>query len=355
MDRALELAQRGAGAVEPNPMVGCVVAQGAAIVGEGWHGRFGGPHAEVVALHSAGPQAVGATLYVTLEPCCHFGKTPPCSRAVIEAGIQRVVVAQRDPFPAVDGGGVSELERAGLRVDVGLCEDVARRLNAPYLKLLATARPWVIAKWAMTLDGKIATRSGESRWISGERSRRVVHDLRGRVDGILVGRGTAERDDPSLIARPPGLRVATRVVLDRQARLPLDLRLLRTAGETPTMVVTGRDAPVDRLDALRRIGCEVLTLDAVDSAERLAAMLDEFGRRRWTNLLVEGGGAVLGAFFDAQLVDETHVYVAPKVIGGATAPSPVAGLGLDRIGDVRLWSDVQVETLDADVRIVARK
>ena len=247
------------------------------------------------------------------------------------------------------------MERAGLRVDVGLCEDVARRLNAPYLKLLATARPWVIAKWAMTLDGKIATRSGESRWISGERSRRAVHDLRGRVDGILVGRGTAERDDPSLTARPPGPRVATRVVLDRQARLPLDLRLFRTAAETPTMVVTGRGAPVDRLDALRRIGCEVLTLDAVDSAERLAAMLDEFGRRRWTNLLVEGGGAVLGTFFDAQLVDETHVYVAPKVIGGATAPSPVAGLGLDRIGDVRLWSDVQVETLDADVRIVARK
>ena len=185
-------------------MVGCVIARGAEIVGEGWHRRFGGDHAEIEALKIAGPRAEGATIYVTLEPCCHQGKTPPCSKAIIEAGLARVVVAMCDPFPKVDGGGIRELTDAEISVRTGVCEKDARRLNAPYLKLLETGRPWCIAKWAMTLDGKTATETGSSRWISNEQSRAVVHDLRGRVDAILVGSETARIDDPLLTVRPPG-------------------------------------------------------------------------------------------------------------------------------------------------------
>jgi diaminohydroxyphosphoribosylaminopyrimidine deaminase/5-amino-6-(5-phosphoribosylamino)uracil reductase len=190
MYRALELAAKGRGLVEPNPLVGCVIARGAEIIGEGWHRRFGGPHAEIEALRLAGDRAAGATLYVTLEPCCHQGKTPPCTRAILDAGICRVLAAMRDPFPQVAGGGIQQLQAAGLEVHLGVFESEAQNLNAPYLKLVETGRPWVIAKWAMSLDGKIAMPSGESRWISNDRSREIVHRLRGRVDGILVGRGT---------------------------------------------------------------------------------------------------------------------------------------------------------------------
>jgi diaminohydroxyphosphoribosylaminopyrimidine deaminase / 5-amino-6-(5-phosphoribosylamino)uracil reductase len=203
MARALELAVLGQGHVEPNPMVGCVIVAGEQIVGEGWHRRYGGPHAEREALAQAGAAAAGATMYVTLEPCCHHGKTPPCTDAILQAGIRRVVVAHRDPFPQVDGGGIGLLQAAGLDVEVGADGGESRWLNAPYLKLVSDGRPWVIAKWAMTLDGKLAARSGDSRWISGESSRRRVHQLRGRVDAIMVGAGTVRADDPSLTARPP--------------------------------------------------------------------------------------------------------------------------------------------------------
>ena len=188
--------------MEPNPLVGCVIAHGARVLGEGWHERFGGPHAEVAALAAAGPAARGATAYVTLEPCCHYGKTPPCSEALVAAGLARVVVAQADPFPQVAGGGLAQLRAAGIAVEVGLLEAAARQLNAPYLKLVTQGRPWVIAKWAMTLDGRIATQTGSSQWISNAASRAMVHRLRGRVDAILVGRGTAAADDPLLTARP---------------------------------------------------------------------------------------------------------------------------------------------------------
>jgi diaminohydroxyphosphoribosylaminopyrimidine deaminase/5-amino-6-(5-phosphoribosylamino)uracil reductase len=203
MSRAVELARRGEGFVEPNPMVGCVIVKDGEVVGEGWHQQFGGPHAEVHALQAAGERAKGATIYVTLEPCCHQGKTPPCTEAIIAAGIQRVVTALRDPFPKVAGGGLKRLVAAGIDVELGLGETEVQQLNAPYLKLVMAGRPWIIAKWAMTLDGKIATRSGYTKWISGEASRQVAHQLRGRVDAIMVGRQTAQLDDPMpLLAHP---------------------------------------------------------------------------------------------------------------------------------------------------------
>lgn len=351
MTRALELAERGRGAVEPNPLVGCVIARGAEIIGEGWHQRFGGPHAEIEALRIAGSRAKGATLYVTLEPCCHHGKTPPCTDAVIASGVARVVVAGRDPFPQVDGGGIERLQQAGIDVTVGVREAEARRLNAPYLKLLSTGRPWIIAKWAMTLDGKLATRDGDSRWISCEASRQIVHRLRGRVDAIVVGLRTAELDDPLLTARPPGPRVATRIVLDSQARLASDSQLVRTASETPVMVATGPSAPPDQCRRLHEGGCEVFSATSDDPQQRLIELLDDLGRRRMTNVLVEGGGQLLGTLFDADLVDEVHVFIAPKIIGGRDATTPVAGIGKSLMADALPLADATVERSGDDVYV----
>jgi diaminohydroxyphosphoribosylaminopyrimidine deaminase/5-amino-6-(5-phosphoribosylamino)uracil reductase len=354
MARALELAARGEGFVEPNPMVGAVVVRDDEVVGEGWHRRFGGPHAEVEALRVAGERARCGTLYVTLEPCCHEGKTPPCTRAVLASGVRRVVIAQQDPFPAVSGEGISQLRAGGLEVEVGLREAEARRLNAPYLKLLGGGRPWVIAKWAMTADGKLATRGGDSRWISGEASRQIVHALRGRVDAIVVGRGTVEQDDPLLTARPSGARLATRVVLDSGAALPLESQLVRTVGHTPVLIVAAADAPPERCRRLREAGCEVLVLASAGREERLGELLDELGRRRMTNVLVEGGAAVLGALFDAQLADEVLVFIAPKIAGGAEAKTAVAGLGRERIEQALALAEVHWQQVGEDLLLRGR-
>ncbi|MBN2578415.1 MAG: bifunctional diaminohydroxyphosphoribosylaminopyrimidine deaminase/5-amino-6-(5-phosphoribosylamino)uracil reductase RibD [Pirellulales bacterium] len=352
--RALELAAQGRGLVEPNPLVGCVIARGAEIVGEGWHRRFGGPHAEVEALRVAGPRAKGASLYVTLEPCCHQGKTPPCTRAILDAGVRRVVAATRDPFPQVAGGGIQQLQAAGLEVAVGVLEEEARDLNAPYFKLVETGRPWVIAKWAMSLDGKIAARSGDSKWISNERSREVVHRLRGRVDGILVGHGTLGRDDPLLTARPPGPRTATRIVLATHAALPPNCQLLQTTSETPVLIAVGPEASPDDCQRLEQSGCEIFVCPGRDPHKRLLALLDELGRRRWTNLLVEGGATVLGSFFDARQIDEVHVFIAPKLIGGESALSPIGGSGIERIEEALPLVSPQVQTLEGDLYVSGR-
>lgn len=351
MARALELAALGRGEVEPNPMVGCVVAHGAEIVGEGYHRRYGGPHAEIEALNVAGSRAAGATLYVTLEPCCHFGKTPPCTQAVIAAGIRRVVAAMSDPFPAVAAKGVLDLRAAGVDVELGLAEDAARKLNAPYLKLLETGRPWVIAKWAMTLDGKLATSTGDSVWISNESSRALAHQIRGRVDAIVVGAGTAKADDPLLTARPAGPRTALRTIIDDRAELSLDSRLVRTADETPVLVAVAGDAPAANVAQLQAAGCEVALLVDTTRALRLVALLEDFGNRRFTNVLVEGGSKTLGEFFDGGHVDEVHVFIAPKIVGGDGAPAPVAGCGIELIAQALKLHDVEIKTLDGDVYV----
>src|SRR5437764_9316124 len=232
MRRALELAERGRGSVEPNPLVGCVVVRDGVVVGEGWHQRYGEAHAEVHALSAAGEKASGATLYVTLEPCCHHGKTPPCTDAILRAGITRVVAAMADPFPLVAGRGAELLRQAGVTVEIGLEEAEARRLNAPYLTLLGKGRPYVHAKWAMTLDGKIATAAGDSKWVSGEASRRLVHELRGRMDAIIVGAGTVRADDPLLTVRPPGPRTPSQVELSTTWRLLVGCHYIKTAATT---------------------------------------------------------------------------------------------------------------------------
>ncbi|QDV76336.1 bifunctional diaminohydroxyphosphoribosylaminopyrimidine deaminase/5-amino-6-(5-phosphoribosylamino)uracil reductase RibD [Botrimarina mediterranea] len=346
MRRALQLAARGEGLVEPNPMVGCVVVLDGAIVGEGFHQRFGGPHAEVNALKAAGDRAKGAKLFVTLEPCCHTGKTPPCVEAVLAAGVKRVVIAMRDPFPKVDGGGIRALEAAGVECVVGVLEDDARRLVAPYLKLLETGRPWVIAKWAMTLDGKIATSTLDSQWISNEASRARVHRLRGRVDAVIVGARTLVADDPLLTARPTGPRTPLRIVIAGDKPLPIDRKLWNTPDDGAVLVAVGEGYPAADAQQLRDRGVEVLTATPPQ-------LLDELGRRRLTNVLVEGGGKLLGQFFDQQLIDESWAFVAPKLIGG-TGPGPIGGEGVAFMRDALTFTEVTHESIDGDLLIRGR-
>lgn len=355
MTRALDLARRGEGYVEPNPMVGCVLVRDHVVVGEGWHHRFGGPHAEIEALNAAGTAARGATAYVTLEPCDHFGKTPPCTNALLAAGVARVVAACPDPNPHVNGRGLARLESAGVTVEVGLLGDAVTQLLAPFARLVAQQRPWVIAKWAMTLDGKLATRTGDSKWISGEESRAVAHRLRGRVDAIVVGRGTITHDDPLLTARPSGPRIATRIVLDSQAALPLESQLVRTASDAPVLVAAAADAPAESCRALRAHGVQVqqASRNAATRAERLMELLDELGRQQMTNVLVEGGAQVLGSLLDASAIDEVHVFLAPKLAGGA-APSPIAGHGLAAMSEAIQLKHMIVEQLGADIYIHGR-
>ncbi|TWU25512.1 bifunctional diaminohydroxyphosphoribosylaminopyrimidine deaminase/5-amino-6-(5-phosphoribosylamino)uracil reductase RibD [Bythopirellula polymerisocia] len=351
MTRALELAEQGRGYVEPNPMVGCVIVQGGKVAGEGWHQKFGGPHAEIVALAAAGKTAKGAEVYVTLEPCCHQGKTPPCTDALIKAGVTRVVVGCEDPNPQVAGKGISQLREAGIEVELLADFAPARRLIAPFAKLVSTGRPWVIAKWAMTLDGKLATHTGDSQWISGEASRAVVHHVRGLVDGIVVGKGTVVQDDPTLTARPAGARVATRIVLDSLASLSTDSRLVQTLDEAPVMLVAREDAPAQRINALRELGVDVLPISLGDHEEFIDQLLDELGRRQMTNLLVEGGATLLGILFDLGAIDEVHVFVAPKLVGGQTALTPVAGQGLAEMATALELDEIEVNVLDGDVHI----
>lgn len=363
MRRALELARRGRGLVEPNPMVGAVVVSPEReLVGEGNHERFGGPHAEVNALRAAGERSRGGTLYCTLEPCSHFGKTPPCAPLVVSSGIRRVVLGTGDPAPHVAGRGIAILREAGIEVIVGVCEAEARQVVAPFVTLMTLGRPYVHAKWAMSLDGRIATRTGHSQWISNERSRARVHELRGRMDVILVGRGTAVADDPLLTARPPGPRTPLRVVLDSTLRTPIDSRLVQTAREFPTLFATTSASDPIRRQAFVAQGVEVGVFDAEPVAYTepsstsprvsLPALLSMLGQRKLTNLLVEGGGDVLGAFHDTGLLDEYHVFIAPKIIGGAAAKSPLGGIGTEQVMSAGL-SVVTTESLDGDVYINA--
>lgn len=338
-------------------MVGCVIVREGRVIAEGYHRRYGGPHAEAVA---AGDQPTagqwrGATLYLTLEPCSHWGKTPPCSELVVRLGPSRVVIACRDPFPHVDGRGIDRLRQAGIPTEVGCLAETASQLIAPFRKLQLQRRPWVIAKWAMSLDGRIATRSGDSQWISCVESRQCVHQLRGRVDAILVGSRTAVADDPLLTARPPGPREPLRVVIDSRARLAPESRLATTADRFPTLLWTSPAAEESSLKRLQTCGVETVICPASSPQERLLALLDELGRRRCTNLLVEGGGQLLGSLRDLDQIDEAHVFIAPLLIGGEQALSPMLGVGADPLSAARLLSNCQWQPIGTDLLGIARR
>lgn len=337
MLRALQLAELGKGRVEPNPMVGCLLVHEGKSIGQGYHQQFGGPHAEKLAISEAIAQGhqhrlPESTAYVTLEPCCHHGKTPPCADLLIETGVRRVVVAMQDPFSAVAGRGFEKLRSAGVQVDIGICSSSAQELNAPYVKRLQKCKPWIIVKWAMSLDGRLATRTGNSQWISCQASREVAHELRGRVDAILVGRGTAVADNPLLTARLPDgqlpPRIALRVVLDSNLSIDPNSRLAATARNYPTLIWAGPQADSARQNALRELSCRIEICESQDPNSRLERLL-EFLASEYsaTNVLVEGGQSLMGSLFDLQQIDECHAFIAPKIIGGQAAFSPIGGLG----------------------------
>jgi diaminohydroxyphosphoribosylaminopyrimidine deaminase / 5-amino-6-(5-phosphoribosylamino)uracil reductase len=348
MSRALELAERGRGHVEPNPLVGAVVVRDGQIVGEGWHEKYGQAHAEVNALNRAGQEALGATLYVTLEPCCHHGKTPPCTDAILRAGIRRVVASMLDPFPEVAGKGLAILREAGVEVEVAevahLGGPAAHRLNAPYLMHLR-GRPWIHAKWAMTLDGKLASFAGSSKWITSEAARTKVHELRGRMDAIIIGRGTLQTDDPLLTARPAGPRIAARIVVTSgRVALPDDCQLLRTIDQAPVMVLTA-NSNLANLENWAKRGATIIT------ASNIGEMMTELGRRRMTNVLVEGGAGILGSFLDAGSIDEVHAFIAPKLIGGDRALSPIGGRGIEQMAKALRLYEAMFEQVGGDVYV----
>jgi len=354
MRRAVQLARRGEGLVEPNPCVGAVIVDDQLrLISEGYHERFGGPHAEVQAIRAAGEQARNAWIFVTLEPCNHHGKTPPCTQAVLDAGIRRVFIGSLDPAPHEQRQGAETLRAAGLQVETGLCEAETDRLIRPFTRLMTAKRPYIHAKWAMTLDGKIATRTGSSQWISGPESRAVVHQLRGRCDGIITGRGTVLADDPLLTARPPGPRNPLRIVVDSQAQLPLNSQLVQTcSAKNPVLLVCTDQADGAKLQTLQEAGVEVLQLQA-DATGRpeLPILLKELGQRKLTNVLLEAGGELLGSFVDQRLIDEVHVFLGPKLVGGRNAPSAVLGLGISEMADALELSHIEAETLANDVYI----
>lgn len=355
MGRALALAALGLGRTAPNPPVGAVVVRAGRVVGEGYHAAAGTAHAETVALAAAGPLARGATLYVSLEPCCHHGRTPPCTDAIIAAGVAEVRYATVDPDPRVAGGGHRVLVEAGIRVEAGASEAAARDLLRGYLVRGQLGRPWVTAKYAMSLDGKIATRLGDARWISGEASRAHAHRLRDRSDAVIVGIGTVLADNPSLTVRPAPAdgRQPRRVVVDSRLRTPLDAVLTSptfAAGTTVACV-----APAGGSAALEDRGLELLPLPADPSGRvDLVALLESLGRRGCNEVLVEGGGELLAGFLARGLVDQVEACVAPIVIGGRTASTPVAGIGVERIGDAGRFEIRDVVQRDRDVWIVAR-
>ncbi|WP_083233737.1 bifunctional diaminohydroxyphosphoribosylaminopyrimidine deaminase/5-amino-6-(5-phosphoribosylamino)uracil reductase RibD [Planctopirus hydrillae] len=370
MEYALNLARRGVGFVEPNPAVGAVVVdEHLQLLGEGWHEKFGGPHAEVHALAKAGEKARGATIYTTLEPCSHFGKTPPCADALIAAGIRHVETAVIDPAAHVSGQGIHKLRQAGITVNVGRCADKARELLAPFVAFQCANRPWVHAKWAMTLDGKISTKTGHSHWISSEASRRTVHELRGRVDAIVVGIGTVLVDDPQLNVRLPDdwkgpRRTPARIVLDSRLSISTHSQLVQTARKIPTIVATigpehlqmaEREADwQQRRQVLEAAGCQVWSLPCGSTDIGLAHhpclihLLEKIRAAGMAHLLVEGGARILGSFCDLDLIDEVHAYIAPKLVGGSAASSPIAGKGRMTIFEGEEFASGAFTTIDKD-------
>ena len=356
--RAIGLAEQGRGAVSPNPLVGAVLGRHEQILGEGFHRAVGGPHAEVEAIQDAsGTDLQGATLYVSLEPCCHQGRTRPCTEAILEAGIGRVVVAADDPSEHASGRGLGILRDEGVEVVVadGELAVRARLQNQPFRKHARTGRPFVLFKSAMSLDGKVATRSGDSKWISGEDSRALAHRWRAECDGVAVGIGTALQDDPQLTARAQEVaRQPRRIVFDSMARLPLSSRLIAGAREYPLTVVVSRAAPRSATDALEIHGAEVVVAAGENEPARVRSALDQLGASGVTSILLEGGPRLAGAFFDAGEIDEVRLFLAPLMLGGKGARAVIEGEGSEAVGGALRASLLECQRVEDDLLVTAR-
>ena len=353
MKYALKLAAKARGRTSPNPLVGAIIVRDDEIVGEGYHQKAGGAHAEIHALNQAKGLAEGATMYVTLEPCCHWGRTPPCTEAIIRARLSKIFVAMRDPNPRVAGGGIRQLEAAGIPVQVGICEDESKQLNEVFIKYITTQSPFVILKSAISLDGKIATASGESQWITSEASRLKGHEIRAQVDAILVGIGTVLQDDPSLTTRLPDRKNEDpiRVVVDSHGRTPLSAKIFNPDSNAGALIAVTKNAPLKKIDALKAAGADVLIVEAKEGRVCLETLMRELGRREISSVLIEGGAEINAAALQAEIVDKLMFFLAPKLIGGSEAPGPIGGGGITRLPDAFELRSIKVTQIESDFLI----
>ncbi|PEJ32586.1 riboflavin biosynthesis protein RibD [Peribacillus butanolivorans] len=354
MKLALDLAASAKGKTNPNPVVGAVIVKDGVIAGTGIHRKVGEPHAEVHAFKMAGDYAKNATLYVTLEPCSHYGKTPPCANLVKESGVRRVVVATQDPNPEVAGRGISIIRDAGIEVEVGVLEKEAQRLNERFIHNMITNRPFVISKYAMTLDGKLATHTGHSKWITGEESRHSVHLLRDEVDAILIGIGTVLADNPSLTTRLPegGGKNPIRIILDSELRVPLDANVVQVS-DAKTVIVTQENASVDKIADLSEKGIEFIIVPKTDAGLDLRILMEELYKKGITDVLLEGGSEVNASFLRAGLIDKYLIYVAPKLLGGRNSLTPFSGINVDTMDEAMDVSISSVDMSGEDICIIA--
>lgn len=356
MRRALELARLGVGRTSPNPMVGAVIVKEGRIIGEGYHEAYGGPHAEVNAIHHATEPLEGAEIYVTLEPCSHFGKTPPCALKLIECRFSKVIVAMEDPNPLVAGRGIQMLRKQGIEVEVGLLEDEARELNEVFIKYITEKRPFCVMKAAMTLDGKIATVTNASKWITSEAARAYVHQLRDQMKGIMVGFGTLLADDPQLTTRLPegSGRDPVRIIVDSSLRMPLEARVLHLNSQSPTLIATTDQADRDKATALQAMpGVRLIITPEKDGKVDLDYLMFVLGEQGIDSLLLEGGATLNAAALDAGIVDKVMFFIAPKLLGGKDAPTPVGGQGIQRMEDCVKLKDMKAVMVGEDLMVTA--
>jgi diaminohydroxyphosphoribosylaminopyrimidine deaminase / 5-amino-6-(5-phosphoribosylamino)uracil reductase len=355
MDYALSLAELALGYTSPNPAVGAVIVKEGLVVGLGHTQPPGLAHAEIMALRQAGSRAKGAAMYVTLEPCCHEGRTPPCTNAIIEAGINKVFVSLIDPNPMVNGKGIEQLRKAGIDVVLGDHADKAREINEGYIKFITTGHPFVIAKFAMSIDGKIATKTGDSKWISSEETRNYVHRLRRAVDAIMVGANTVIRDNPKLSARGSGDKGGRtksqplRVIVDGRGRVPINSQIFKEPGNT--VIALAKPGDSKKITDFQKAGAEVLEFDCSDGIINMTDLLEELGKRKITSILIEGGSILFGSLFDNKLIDKVLVCISPMIIGGEAAKSPIAGNGAGMISNVLHLNNVKISVMGGDILI----
>jgi diaminohydroxyphosphoribosylaminopyrimidine deaminase/5-amino-6-(5-phosphoribosylamino)uracil reductase len=350
---ALSLAEQGRGWTSPNPMVGAVVVKDGKVVGQGFHRKAGGPHAEIFALKEAGDDARGATLYVTLEPCNHVGRTPPCTEAILKSGIKAVIAGMKDPNPSVSGGGMEYLASRGIDTTVGLCEDACRRLNETFIKYITTGVPFVMLKCAATLDGRIATRTWDSKWITNARSRQFVHGLRHAVDAIMVGIGTVSKDNPSLTTRLEETEGSdpVRIILDTHLSISPEARLLHLSSCSDTVIVSDHFIAPDKRKTIEKTGARVLTVDCPEGRIDLKALVNELGKTGITSLLIEGGSRVNGSALRAGIVDKIYMFYAPKICAGDDGVAICSGPGVNFMKDSMGVSHISVHRFEDDIMI----
>lgn len=353
MALAISLAKRAEGRTNPNPLVGAVVVKNGRVIGKGYHKKCGTPHAEVHALNAAGAGAKGATLYVTLEPCDHFGRTPPCTDAIIESGVRRVVIAMRDPNPLTDGRGIRKLSRHGIKTSVGILESEASGINKPFIKFVTKKMPLVRVKVAESIDGKIATRSGDSRWITGKDSRRYVHELRGKVDAVMVGVATVLKDDPLLLSKIPGAKQPVRVIVDSALKTPLNARLFLKVGKYSVVLATTKEASFKKAERCAKKGISVLFCKTKNGRVDLKDLLKKLSWLNIVDLMVEGGGELVASLVEEKLVDQFMFFISPKIIGGRLAKTPVEGRGVDKVKDAVCLKNISIRKFAQDILIEA--